>query len=74
VTSSVLIPKGNKEALMNSILDSYHVRKHKKAHKKSSDYFALLFSTNHKHKNISKYIEHDHRGLLKTAITVKSII
>ncbi|CAH1726796.1 spondin-2 isoform X1 [Aphis gossypii] len=36
VTSSISIPKGNKEALMNSILDNYHVRKHKKTHKKSS--------------------------------------
>lgn len=37
VTSSISIPKDNKEALMNSILDNYHVRKHKKTHKKSSD-------------------------------------
>lgn len=40
MTSPVLIPKGNKEALMNSILDNYHVRKHKKAHKKSSKFFS----------------------------------
>lgn len=43
VTSSVLIPKGNKEALMNSILDDYHVRKHKKAHKKSSDHNIFIY-------------------------------
>ncbi|VVC40686.1 Thrombospondin type-1 (TSP1) repeat,Spondin, N-terminal [Cinara cedri] len=35
VTSPVMIPKGDKEAIMNSIMDSYHIRKHKKAHKKS---------------------------------------
>lgn len=37
VTSSISTPKDKKEALMNSILVNYHVQKHKKTHKKSSD-------------------------------------